>query len=220
MQGKDKPRNPKAQCPFNWQKVQTMDDPQQKPAPETTQVAAHLARNLASLRHARGMTQQALAKHAAVPRSTITNLESGQGNPSLAVLVKIAAAMGVPIDELLATPRASIRQWAGADIASRNRGHGVTTRALVPEPVPDELMELMDFAPGGGMGGTPHLPGTREYFTCLSGSVILFVAGQRNVLASGDVLAFPGNVPHSYQNASGAEVASGVSVVVLAKAGV
>src|SRR4051794_5970554 len=63
--------------------------------------AKHLARNLVSLRHTRGLTQDMLAKHTSVPRSTIANLESGEGNPSLLVLVKVAAALSVPIDELL-----------------------------------------------------------------------------------------------------------------------
>ena len=38
--------------------------------------------------------------------------------------------------------------------------------------------------------------------------------------ATGDVLAFPGNLPHSYQNADPLAPARGVSVVVFAKAGV
>ena len=54
--------------------------------------ATHLARNLAGLRYARSLTQDALARAAAVPRSTIANLESGAGNPSLVVLVKVAHA--------------------------------------------------------------------------------------------------------------------------------
>ena len=37
---------------------------------------------------------------------------------------------------------------------------------------------------------------------------------------AGDVLAFPGNLPHSYQNADPLASARGVSVVVFAKAGV
>jgi XRE family transcriptional regulator, regulator of sulfur utilization len=182
--------------------------------------ARHLARNLASLRHTRALTQGALAKAAAVPRSTIATLESGTGNPSLAVLVKVAAALGVPIDELLASPRALVRRWLAADVAARVKGRGVSIRALVPEPVPDEMMEVMDFAPGAVMGGTPHLPGTREFFTCLDGRVNLMVAGDRYELAEGDVLAFPGNLAHSYQNADALATARGVSVVVLAKAGV
>ena len=190
----------------------------EEPADATT--ASHLARNLVSLRHTRGLTQDGLAKAAAVPRSTIANLESGDGNPSLAVLVKVAGALAVPIDELLASPRAMVRRWPAAEVATRTKGRGVSIRALVPEPVPDEMMEVMDFEPAAVMGGTPHLPGTREFFTCLDGRVHLMVAGERYELASGDVLAFPGNLPHSYQNPDAFRPARGVSVVVFAKAGV
>ena len=182
--------------------------------------AAHLARNLASLRHVRGVTQQALAKAAGVPRSTVSNLESGGGNPSLTVLIKIARALGAPIDELLSAPRTKVRRWRAADLASRSRGRGVSTRPLVPEPVPDEIMEIMDFEPGAAMGGTPHLPGTREFFSCLEGTVTIFIAGEPHELAAGDVLGFPGNVPHFYRNTDATKRARGVSVVVLAKAGV
>jgi transcriptional regulator with XRE-family HTH domain len=184
------------------------------------ETAAHLARNLISLRHVRGVTQQALAMAAGVPRSTISNLESGKGNPSLTVLVKVASALGAPIDELLSPPRAKVRKWRASDLSSRNRGRGVATRPLIPEPVPDEIMELMDFAPGAAMGGTPHLPGTREFFSCLEGAVTIFVAGEAYELSTGEVLAFPGNVRHSYRNADSTKAARGVSVVVLASAGV
>lgn len=187
------------------------------PAGATT--ASHLARNLVSLRHTRTLTQDGLAKGAGVPRSTIANLESGEGNPSLSVLVKVAGALGVPIDELLSSPRARVRRWNADEVAAKTKGRGVTIRPLVPEPVPDSMMEVMDFAPGAVMGGTPHLPGTREFFTCLGGAVRLLVAGEVYALGAGDVLAFPGNLPHSYQNADGVAPARGVSVVILAKAG-
>ena len=136
------------------------------------------------------------------------------------MLVKVAGALAVPIDELLASPRAKVRRWIGSELASRSKGRGVRIRALVPEPVPDEMMEVMDFEPAAAMGGTPHLPGTREFFTCLAGKVTLMVAGERYELAAGDVLAFPGNLPHSYQNADPMRSATGISVVVLAKAGI
>ncbi|HZZ91197.1 MAG TPA: helix-turn-helix domain-containing protein [Usitatibacter sp.] len=183
-------------------------------------VSRHLARNLTALRQVRKLTQDALAKAADVPRSTIANLESGDGNPSLTVLVKVARALETSIDELTASPRAKVRRWAAADLGSHARGRGVTTRDLVPEPVPDEVMELMEFAPGAVMAGTPHLPGTREYFSCLEGEVTIFVAGERYELAAGDVLGFPGNVAHSYRHTGAAGRALGVSIVVLAKAGV
>jgi transcriptional regulator with XRE-family HTH domain len=187
---------------------------------DTSQVASHLARNLLGLRHARGLTQHELAASAGVPRSTIANLESGSGNPSLAVLVKVSRALGAPIDELLGSPRAKVRRWKNEELGAQKRGRGVVMTPLVPEPVPEELLATMDFAPGAVMGGTPHLPGTREYFTLLDGEVVIVIAGEEHVLQTGDVLAFPGNVPHGYRNASGKKPARGVSVVILAKAGV
>jgi XRE family transcriptional regulator, regulator of sulfur utilization len=187
---------------------------------ETSQVATHLARNLISLRSVRSLTQESLARHSGVPRSTIANLESGDGNPSLTVLIKVAGALGVPIDELLASPRTKVRKWSQADLASHSSGQGVTMRPLVPEPVPEEILTVMDFAPDSAMPGSPHLPGTREYFTCLDGRVSIMVAGDRYDLGAGDVLAFPGNTPHSYRNADPERSARGISVVVLAKAGV
>jgi transcriptional regulator with XRE-family HTH domain len=184
------------------------------------QVASYLARNLSALRHARALTQETLAKSAGVPRSTIANLESGQGNPSLAVLLKVANSLAVPIDELLASPRAKTRKWTRDEIASQSSGKGVTLRSLIPERIPDELLNVMEFAPGATMRGSPHLPGTREYFTCLAGSVAIFVAGERFDLEPGDVLAFPGNVAHSYRNMHANNPAHGVSAVILASAGV
>jgi XRE family transcriptional regulator, regulator of sulfur utilization len=187
-------------------------------APEL--VVTHLARNLLALRHVRNLTQGTLAKAAGVPRSTISNLESSSGNPSLTVLVKVANALGVPLDVLLASPQAKVRKWLREELATQNSGRGITQRSLIPERVPDELLNVMEFAPGGTMRGSPHLPGTREFFTCLSGEVAIFIAGQRFDLSSGDVLAFPGSAPHSYRNASTTRPALGVSAVILARAGV
>jgi transcriptional regulator with XRE-family HTH domain len=187
------------------------------PDASTADAAVHLARNVAALRHARGLTQLQLASSAGVPRSTIASLESGTGNPSLQSLLKVARALAVPLDELLAAPRGAVRLWRAAEFAQQHKGRGVVVRSLVPEPLPNEQMELMALAPNAVMAGTPHLPATREYFTCLEGVVSLIVAGDYHELAPGDTLAFPGHLPHSYLN-RGAAPARGVSLVVRAGA--
>ena len=46
-------------------------------------------------RKLQGMTQAELAKRAGMPRSNITRFESGNYNPSLEQLVRIAAALGM-----------------------------------------------------------------------------------------------------------------------------
>jgi XRE family transcriptional regulator, regulator of sulfur utilization len=185
--------------------------------PTTADATSHLARNVAALRHARGLTQQALAAAAGVPRSTIASLESGTGNPSLQSLLKVAQALAAPLDELLAAPRAAVRLWRAAEVGAQHKGRDVVVRSLVPEPVPNEQMELMSLGVGAVMAGTPHLPATREYFTCLEGRVTLVVAGELHVLDPGDTLAFPGYLPHSYLNRADAP-ARGISLVVWAGA--
>ena len=190
------------------------------PATDTTRAGAHLARNLVALRQSRQLTQDTLAGSAGLPRSTIANLESGDANPSLQVLLKVAGALAVPLEELIAAPRAKVRRWSADDVGTRQRGRGVSERALIPESIPDQMSTVLDFEPGASLGGTPHMPGTREFFTCLAGCVELYVAGDRYALAAGEVLGFPGNLPHSYHNPDATAPARGVSLVVLAKAGV
>jgi quercetin dioxygenase-like cupin family protein len=67
------------------------------------------------------------------------------------------------------------------------------------------------------MTGSPHVEGTREYFTCISGQVLIGVLGEIHHLEKGDVLTFPGDKPHSYKNA-GRTKAIGVSVVLFSTA--
>lgn len=48
-------------------------------------------------RKLQGMTQAELAKRTGIPRTNITRFESGNYNPSLEMLVRIAAALGMTL---------------------------------------------------------------------------------------------------------------------------
>ena len=61
-----------------------------------------LAKVLKTVREERELTQVDLARKAKVGRTYIVKLESGdKKNPSLAVLQRLAKALGVPVTELL-----------------------------------------------------------------------------------------------------------------------
>ena len=158
-----------------------------------------LADNIRTLREARGLSQQQIARLAAVPRATWTNLESGTANPTLAVLVKVANALQVRLDELLAPPRQPGRHIRAAELPVRQKGQ-VTVRKLLPETIAGLDLERMAFPPGARMGGVPHTPGTREYLTCERGEVELSVGGAIYRLAAGDVVVFRGDQRHGYHN--------------------
>lgn len=170
--------------------------------PARTSTAVHydnLAENIKALRNARGLSQQQIAKAAGIPRATWTHLESGAANPTLAVLVKVANALQVRLDELLAAARPPARHIAASELPVRQRGD-VTVRKLLPESLPGLDLERMVLPAGGRMIGVPHTPGTREYLTCERGTVELAVAGERYRLAEGDVVSFRGDQRHAYHN--------------------
>ena len=134
----------------------------------------HLADNIKAIREARGLSQQQIAKAAGIPRATWTHLESGAANPTLAVLIKVANALQVRLDELLAAPRRPARHLRASELPLRQRGQ-VTVRKLLPESLPGLDLERMALPPGARMVGVPHTPGTREYLTCERGTVELAV---------------------------------------------
>jgi transcriptional regulator with XRE-family HTH domain len=54
------------------------------------------------LRRERGLTQVELAKRAAVTQAYVAKIEGGdRANPSLAILKRLAKALGVPVTALL-----------------------------------------------------------------------------------------------------------------------
>ena len=60
-----------------------------------------LGRMLAQFRQERGLTQTELAKRTKVTQGYIAQLEAGDKTPSLAMLRKLAKALGVRVAELV-----------------------------------------------------------------------------------------------------------------------
>jgi transcriptional regulator with XRE-family HTH domain len=176
--------------------------------------SSNLADNVRQLREARALTQARLAKLSGVPRPTIANLESGGANPTLGVLVRVAGALQVSIEELIGPPRAAARRYPAASLPVRRRGD-VSVRRLLPDPMPGLEIDRIELPPGARMVGVPHVAGTREYLTCETGEVELVASGESWRLTPGDVVVFRGDQKHSYANL-GARLAVAYSVVAIA----
>ena len=176
-------------------------------------LAVHLARNLRDLREVRGLSQTRLAELAGIPRATWSHLESGGANPTLAVLSRVASALRVGIEELVAPPKSRSRLYKAHELPSRGRGT-VQIRQMLPDPLPGLHIERMRLGSGARFSGIPHTRGTREYLTCERGRINLSVEGRTWTLEEGDVLVFGGDQKHGYGN-PGAVEAIGWSVVVL-----
>ncbi len=184
--------------------------------PSTNDAASCLSDNLRQLRASRGLTQAKVAASAGLPRPTYASLETGEANPTLSVLVRVAAALQVQLEELLSPPRASVRFFPKGSLPMTQRGDATVT-SLLPDPLPGLQLERLELSPGGRMKGSPHVAGTREYLICERGVIELAVSGERFVLEEGCALVFRGDQAHSYKN-PGRVRAVAMSAVLLASA--
>ena len=129
------------------------------------------------------------------------------------MLIRIASALNVTIEEMISPPRATGRLYRADQLRSRVRA-GVAVSKLLPDPLPGIDLERIAIPAGAVLPGVPHSPGTREYLFCERGSIELVASGTRFVLTVGDVVVFRGDQRHSYRNPTD-DAAVGFSAVLL-----
>src|SRR5215217_3959099 len=74
-------------------------------SPAKADVLAEIGPRLRRLRERRGLTLTALAAQTGVSKSTLSRLENGERKPSLELLLPLADAFHMPLDELVGAPR-------------------------------------------------------------------------------------------------------------------
>lgn len=178
--------------------------------------AQNIASNITKLRNIKTLSQTQLAQLAGMTRASIASIESGTSNPSLELLMKLSACLKISIDELISAPKAECQLIKAEDVPlDRRSKNGVILKKLLPDKIPATDIDELILERGALLTGSPHIEGTKEYFTCVRGQIRVAVLGQIYILNKGDVLAFPGDKPHSYKN-EGTNTAQGISVVFFA----
>ncbi len=175
-------------------------------------LAHNLAHNLTAMRRRRQLSQAKLAAIAGIPRSTVTHMESGAGNPSLANLARVAGALQASMEDLLARPHDSVILLGAAQVPVKTAGRAKVFK-LLPQRVGALELDRFELRPGGSLPGAPHTKGTLEYLYGLKGAVQVLVGGETYRVGAGDLLSFPADQPHSYRNAE-RSIAELLSVVV------
>jgi XRE family transcriptional regulator, regulator of sulfur utilization len=167
-----------------------------------------LAANLKDLRESRGLTQQELSERSGVPRPTLAHLESGQGNPTLSVLIKVAAALGIGIEALVAATRPKVRVVARHDVPSEARG-GVELRSLGMDlGIGFERWEL---SRGSKLERGAGRNGERRVVVCEAGELAITVGQSEHRLKAGEVAVIDAAARPAFESRG-----RGVSVVYTA----
>jgi transcriptional regulator with XRE-family HTH domain len=76
-------------------------------------VKRRFGRRIRELREAKGWSQEGFAEQCGLHRTYIGGIERGERNVSLVNIERIASALGVPIADLFADPRASAKRPRG-----------------------------------------------------------------------------------------------------------
>jgi transcriptional regulator with XRE-family HTH domain len=176
--------------------------------PENTDA---VALNLRRLRDASGLSLSALARRSGVAKATLSAIESGGGNPTVATLRSLADALGASMFELVAATTAMDVRVVPATSAEE-RG---TDDVLVETFAPRGLVELYDirYEPGRRIVYDGHVPGFAERVLVYEGRLRVGPADELVELGPGDFVAFPADRPHEYECVSDEEV-RGVLVAV------
>ena len=134
----------------------------------------------------------------------LSQIERGQANPTLAVTVKIAGALGMSMAELIeqVIPARNIEVIRAEDRSHIFRSDGnCSIRTLSPLHLEKdvEFYELM-LNPGGTLRSAAHFEGTREFLTVQKGRITMTSDSETVELSKGDSASYRADVPHEIRN--------------------
>jgi len=190
---------------------------EQASAASAEEVSRHVCRRIHQLRQDRGWSLDVLSRASGVSRSMLSQIERELANPTLAVTVRIASALGLSMAELVdqASPAPGIEVIRADDRSHifRSDQH-CSIRTLSPLHLEKdvEFYEVL-LQPGGALRSAAHFEGTREFLTVQKGRVTIVSGDETTELNRSDSASYRADVPHEIRNSSRA--AAQVFLVVI-----
>jgi transcriptional regulator with XRE-family HTH domain len=159
---------------------------------------------LQRLRRQRGVTLASLSTATGISKSTLSRLETGQRRPSLDVLLPLAQAYRVPLDDLVGAPEVG-------DPRIRLKPRRVNGRTVVPLTRPGGVQAWKIVIPRSQTRPQPRAHDGFEWLYVLAGRMRLVLGDQDLVLGVGEVAEFDTQVPHWF-GSTGEGVAEVLSI--------
>jgi transcriptional regulator with XRE-family HTH domain len=170
---------------------------------KTPQHEMAVGQKIRDLRNSLKMSLQELAEKTDLTPSSISQIERGLSNPSLAALRRLAHAVGVPvftffigdeIDESEIIVRVNQRKVLA------NPKRNVSYELLSPSI--NKSMEIisMKLIPGGESSKEPFTHEGEEVCVVLAGCITVHLGGKEYELNTGDCIQFNSAIPHKYVN--------------------
>ncbi|MED7823329.1 helix-turn-helix domain-containing protein [Streptomyces chiangmaiensis] len=156
----------------------------------TDEVLAGVGPRLRRIRKEREVTLAGLSETTGISVSTLSRLESGLRRPSLELLLPIAQAHQVPLDELVGAPPVGDPRVRAEPIVRYGRTHWPLTRQ------PGGLQAFKVHEPKRRLEPDPRTHEGYEWLYVLSGRLRLVLGEHDVVLGAGEAAEFDTRVPH------------------------
>jgi len=160
--------------------------------------------NIKSWRKKQKVSLDALSRRAGVSKGMLVEIEKGDANPSIAILCKVAAALGVSVADIVNvtdTPAAYLIEQSAIPVLWRGE-QGGSAQLLAGTRGPDmiELWRWQMFA-GEQFSADGHSSGTIELLHVEQGTLALTVGDQYLTVQSGCAAVARTDRPHAYASA-------------------
>ncbi|MEO6511805.1 MAG: XRE family transcriptional regulator [Nocardioides sp.] len=145
---------------------------------------------LRQVRTERGVTLGDLSERTGISTSTLSRLENGRRKPSLELLLPLAQAYRVPLDELIGAPEVGdprIRM-------KPQRAHGRTVVPLTRQPHGVQAWKIL--IPTQQSKPTTRVHEGYEWLYVLAGRMRLVLGSRDLVMGPGEAAEFDTRVPH------------------------
>ena len=148
-----------------------------------------VAPRLRRVREHRGFSLTEMAERTGISKSTLSRLENGQRKPSLELLLPLAQAYRVPLDDLVGAPQVG-------DPRIRLKPRQVNGRTVLPLTHPGGVQAWKIVIPETQTEPNPRAHDGFEWLYVLSGRMRLIVGDRDIVLGVGEAVEFDTQVPH------------------------
>lgn len=161
-----------------------------------------VARRLRLIRKSKAISQREMAKKAGVGSGTISQIESGSTQPSVALLKKILAGVDVNLGFFFSFELKDDDSFYFPKEEMRNLGaHGVSYLLVAGERRNRKLQMLIEeYAANAGTGRAALSHEGEECAVVIEGRLEVTVDGQSRILRPGDAYYFSSILPHSFRN--------------------
>jgi transcriptional regulator with XRE-family HTH domain len=175
-------------------------------------MAIDVGSRLREVRERSGLSQRALAKRSRISNATISLIESGKLNPSVACLKRILDGVQMDLSTFFATEASRSEPVVYRESELVEIGRGKISYRQVGSELANRGMQILHerYAPGSDTGKVMLHHKGEEGGVVIRGHLELTIDGERHVLGPGDAYYFDSSRPHRFRNA-GPEICEIVS---------